>query len=165
MERQGIAEQPPAADCLQRPLRFRFRQRLRRRVICSSPMTFNERPGSWRTTFAQSALEIHLGGDASGLFPANTEMAGACEAQLASVLADALAYIAKHVAASAAVSGEAEIVAIEFGLSNYGEHREFEVFFSDDATYVLWAVRFQYGADPRPARPRLVPVGFSRRSW
>src|SRR5215813_8953760 len=29
---ENLAEQPPAADCLQRPLRFRFRQRLRRGV-------------------------------------------------------------------------------------------------------------------------------------
>jgi hypothetical protein len=131
----------------------------------SKLMTFKEKPGAWRTTFGKPAVEIHLGGDASGPFPANTEMARACEAQLGSVLTQALAYIAKHVAESAAVSGEPEIVAIEFGLSNYGQHREFEIFFSDDATYVLWAVRFRYGEDPRPAEPRITPVGFSRRSW
>ena len=35
------AQQPPAADCLQRPLRVRFRQRLRRGV--RSPESFEER--------------------------------------------------------------------------------------------------------------------------
>jgi hypothetical protein len=114
---------------------------------------------------SQPAIEIHLGGDASGPFPANTEMARACEAQLASVMAQAQGYIAKHVATLAGVSGEPEIVAIEFGLTNYGEHREFEVFFNDAATYVLWAVRFQYGSILLPSAPLIVPVGFSRRSW
>jgi hypothetical protein len=128
-------------------------------------MTFSERTGAWRTTFSQPAIEIYLGGDASGPFPTNTEMARACEAQLASVIAQAQAYIAKHIAASAGVSGEPDIVAIEFGLTNYGEHREFEVLFNDDATYVLWAVRFQYGSNPLPSAPLIVPVGFSRRSW
>jgi len=128
-------------------------------------MTFKEGTGAWRTTFSQPPIEIHLGGDASGPFPANTEMAAACEAQLANVVVEARKYIAKYVVASGGVSGEPEIVAIEFGLTNYGEHREFEVFFNDDATYVLWAVRFQYGANPTFAEPRLVPVGFSRRSW
>jgi hypothetical protein len=128
-------------------------------------MTFKERTGVWRTTFSQPAIEIHLGGDASGPFPANIEMARACESQLAGVMAQAQEHIAKHVAASAGVSGEPDIVAIEFGLTNYGEHREFEVFFNDDATYVLWAVRFQYGRNPVASAPQIVPVGFSRRSW
>ena len=128
-------------------------------------MTFEEGTGAWRTTFSQPKIEIHLGGDASGPFPANMEMARACEAQFAGVLAEAVAYIARHVAPSAGVSGKPEIVAIEFGLRNYGEHREFEVFFNDDATYVLWAVRFQYGAHARGPAPRIRAVGFSRRSW
>jgi hypothetical protein len=128
-------------------------------------MTYKERTGAWRTTSSQPAVEIYLGGDASGPFSGNTEMARACEAQFAGVLTQAAAYVAKHVAASAGVSGEPDIVAIEFGLTNYGEHREFEVFVSDDATYVRWAVRFQYGSDPKPSGPRITPVGFSRRCW
>jgi hypothetical protein len=80
-------------------------------------------------------------------------------------LAKALTYVAEHVSVTAAVSGEPEIVALEFGLSNYGQHREFELLFSDDATYVLWAVRFQYGSNPGTKEPRMSPVGFSRRSW
>jgi len=88
-------------------------------------MTFKEGTGAWRTTFSQPPIEIHLGGDASGPFPANTEMAAACEAQLANVVVEARKYIAKYVVASGGVSGEPEIVAIEFGLTNYGEHREF----------------------------------------
>lgn len=128
-------------------------------------MTFNHRPGVWRTEFPEPHLEINLGGDASHPFPVNVEMSKACEAQLADVLSKALAFIAKHIRESAAVSGEPELEWIDFGLSNYGQHNEFEVYFSDAATYVLWAVRFHYHCDPRTHVTTLKPVGLSRRSW
>jgi len=128
-------------------------------------MTFSERPGVWRTAFAKTDVEINLGGDASGASPANTEMAAACEAQLAAVLSKALAYISEHIGRAAGVSGQPEIEWIDFGLSNYGEHREFELYFSDEATYVLWAVRFQFHSDTETRAASFSPVGFSRRSW
>jgi hypothetical protein len=128
-------------------------------------MTFGERPGIWRTAFSMPPIEINLGGDATGPLPANVEMAQACESQLDGVLSKAVAYVAKHIAQASAISGAPEIEWIDFGLSNYGEHQEFELFFSDHATYVLWAVRFGLQTDPQTRAMRLFPVGFSRRSW
>lgn len=128
-------------------------------------MIFTERSGVWRTAFSKVPIEINLGGDASEPLPANVEMARACEAHLEGVLSKALTYIAAHIAHTSAVSGDPEVQWIDFGLSNYGKHCEFEMFFSDDATYVLWGVRFSFGTDPQSRTPSFSPVGFSRRSW
>ena len=133
--------------------------------MCFGELHPEERPTRWLTKFVQSDIEVGLGGDNAGPNRATEELAKACEAQLTKMVADALGYISKHAAPTSAVSGEPEIQWIDFGLSNYGQHQEFEIYFNDDATYVLWAVRFH--RVPVPANPDFpfAPVGFSRRSW
>jgi hypothetical protein len=128
-------------------------------------MTFNERSGDWRATFGQPPVETHLAGDAAAPFPMSLAMAKACEGDLNGVLARAVAYITDRISDSAKISGEPDIEFIEFRLNNYGQHNEFEVFFSDSATYVLWSVRFHYGIDLGTRQVCLSPVGFARRSW
>jgi hypothetical protein len=59
--------------------------------MCFGDFHLEQRPTRWIAKFAHSDIEIGLGGDESGPHRANQEMAKACEAQLADLMAKALA--------------------------------------------------------------------------
>ena len=126
-------------------------------------MTYVPRPGVWRTTLSDGGVELNLDGDENEAAPENVQMARVLEPQLQTIISDAVDFVSKHVVKVHGISGDPDLQWIDCGLSNYGDHHELEFYFSDAATYVLWAVRFRFNCDLE--RPHFTPVGYSCRAW
>ncbi len=128
-------------------------------------MIFEERIGYWRAELPRIDLEASLGGTADGALPINLEMLEFADEHFESIVGEATAYIAEKVTMPHALNGSPNPEWLECGLSNYGEHHEFELYFTDEDTYTLWSVRFRYGKDHGTGQNGGIPVGFSRREW
>jgi hypothetical protein len=126
-------------------------------------MRFDKNENRWSSSFPRLGLEINLGGTADGVLPVNEEMASYVERNFDAILEDAVIFVTKQVNENFAISGSPEAQWVDFGLSNYGEHNEFELFFNDKDTYTLWGVRFNYNLLIGTKAEK--PVGFSRRAW
>ncbi|USD22768.1 hypothetical protein MJO52_06425 [Microbulbifer variabilis] len=125
-------------------------------------MIFNEKENKWLTSISE-VEEVNLSGTKDSADAKSVSMLNYVEANYHQLLDDCVSYINEIVANP--IKCKLDVQFIDIGLNEWGEHSEFEIFFTAESDYLLWSVRFSCSeAEFRKDKPA-APFALSRRNW